>query len=63
MYGPTFALAGVALVGASLIISSPLISDVLGATDFAVVWSSPERIRKRVEKGWYPRKEKEKKGK
>jgi len=58
-YWPAFALAGVALVGASLVVSSPLISGVLGAAGFAVAWSAPELVkqRERVEKGWYPRKE------
>lgn len=58
-YWPAFALAGVALVGASFVVSSPLISGVLGTAGFVVAWSAPELIkqRERVEKGWYPRKE------
>ncbi len=35
-YWPAFDLAGVALVGASLVVTSPLISDILGAAGFAV---------------------------
>ncbi len=58
-YWPAFALAGVALVRASFVVSSPLISGVLGTAGFVVAWSAPELIkqRERVEKGWYPRKE------
>ena len=58
-YWPAFALAGVALVAASLLVSSPIISGVLGAAGFAVAWSVPELIkqRERVEKGRYPKKE------
>jgi hypothetical protein len=33
-YWPAFALAGVALVGASFVVSSPLISGVLGTAGF-----------------------------
>ena len=59
-YWPAFALAGVTLIAASLIVTSPIISGILGAAGFAVAWSAPELIkqRKRVEKGWYPKKEK-----
>ena len=55
---PAFALAGVALAGASLVVSSPLISGVLGAAGFAVAWSAPELIKQkeRVKKGGYPKK-------
>ncbi len=57
-YWPAFALAGVALVGASFVVSSPLISGVLGAAGFAVAWSAPELYKQRewVEKGWHPKK-------
>lgn len=59
-YWPAFALAGVALVASSIVVESPVISGVLGAAGFAVAWSAPELIkqRDRVEKGWYPKKEK-----
>jgi hypothetical protein len=58
-YWPAFALAGIALVAASLLASNPIISGVLGAAGFAVAWSAPELIKQkeRVKKGWYPKKE------
>ena len=59
-YWPALAIAGMVLLGASVLFVSPLISGVLGAADFAVAWSAPELIkqRERVEKGWFPGKEK-----
>jgi hypothetical protein len=58
-YWPAFTIPGVAFVGASLVVSSPLTSGLLGTAGFAAAWSAPELIKQReqVEKGWYPKKE------
>lgn len=55
---PLFALAGVAACIASLLVSSQIVSIVLGVLGFSCFWSIIELFhqRRRVEKGWFPRK-------
>ncbi len=52
-----FALAGVLLVVASVLVSDVLLSSVLGVTAFSCFWSILEvfQQQERVRKGWFPR--------
>ncbi|MBO4487040.1 MAG: DUF4491 family protein [Bacteroidaceae bacterium] len=58
-YWWAFLLVGVAAAAAALIVESPLLSSVLGVFAFCCWWSIKELFeqRKRVEKGWFPKKE------
>ncbi len=51
-----FALAGLLLVGSSLLVGEPLLSALLGMTGASGVWGSTELKAQalRVERGWYP---------
>ena len=53
-----FALAGVLFVGASLWVNSFIWSTLLGVVAFSSFWSILELFeqKKRVEKGWFPKK-------
>lgn len=55
-----FLLIGIASIVASLLIVNPVLSVVCGIHGFAYLWGIGEIIEqaKRVEKGWYPKKEK-----
>jgi len=57
---PVFAVLGVLFIGGSLFASDTVVSGMLGITGFLLAWSAPELIkqRERVEKGWYPKKDK-----
>ena len=59
---PMFAIAGVATLVASVLISSTIISVLLGAFGFSCFWSIHELFeqRQRVERGWFPKNPKRK---
>ena len=56
---PVFAVAGIAAVAGSLLVESTIISVLLGAFAFSAFWSILELFeqKKRVERGWFPKKE------
>ena len=58
---PAFAAAGVLCAVVSLLIRQDLLSILLGVFAFSLFWSIHELFEqeKRVEKGWYPRRQKE----
>ena len=58
-----FALMGVATIAASVMIENILISTLLAVWGAASLWSIGELFeqRKRVEKGWFPKREKDNK--
>ena len=55
-----FLLAGIGCVGASLCVEEVIASSLLGVTGACFLWSIGELFeqRKRVEKGWFPKKKK-----
>ena len=57
-----FLLLGIVFVGLSLLLSNVILSSVLGVTGASCFWSIGELFaqRKRVERGWFPRREKKK---
>ena len=57
-----FLLLGIVFVGLSLLLSDVILSSVLGVTGASCFWSIGELFaqRKRVERGWFPRREKKK---
>lgn len=59
---PMFAIAGVATLIASLLISNTIISVLLGAFGFSCFWSIHELFeqRQRVARGWFPKNPKRK---
>lgn len=54
-----FLIAGLGFIGASLIAASQMLSCVLGVVGCSCLWSILELFqqKKRVEKGWFPKKE------
>ncbi|MBQ0056850.1 MAG: DUF4491 family protein [Bacteroidales bacterium] len=54
---PVFALAGVALLAASLFIDDVLMAAIIGVTGCSALWSILEIFeqRERVRKGWFPK--------
>lgn len=54
---PLFAIAGIALLVASLFISNVLLASVIGVTGCSALWSILEIFeqRERVRKGWFPK--------
>lgn len=52
-----FALAGIILIVSSLLVTSSILSPVLGVTGCSCLWSILEIFeqKKRVEKGWFPK--------
>ena len=52
-----FLLAGVLLIGASLMVSDVVVAALLGVTAFSCFWSILEvfQQQERVRKGWFPR--------
>lgn len=59
-----FALVGVASVAASLLVDNMIVSVLLAVFGASSFWSIGELFaqRKRVEKGWFPKREKQKSG-
>lgn len=57
-----YLLLGLAFVGASLFISNPVFSIIVGVIGCGWLWSIHELFeqRKRVQRGWFPRKPKQK---
>lgn len=54
---PAFAIAGIALLAASLFISSTLLASIIGVIGCSAIWSILEIFeqRERVRKGWFPK--------
>lgn len=57
-YWWVFLLVGIVAAIAALLVESALLSSVLGVFAFCCLWSIKELFeqRKRVEKGWFPKK-------
>lgn len=57
-----YLLLGLAFVGASLFISNPVSSTIVGVIGCGWLWGIRELFeqRKRVQRGWFPRKPKQK---
>ena len=57
-YWWVFLLIGIVAAVAALLVESALLSSVLGVFAFCCLWSIKELFeqRKRVEKGWFPKK-------
>lgn len=57
-YWWVFLLVGIVAAVAALLVESALLSSVLGVFAFCCLWSIKELFeqRKRVEKGWFPKK-------
>ena len=57
---PLFLVAGLGGVVASLLCASTVVSTIFGVFAFSCFWSIDELFeqRKRVKKGWFPKKEK-----
>lgn len=58
-----FLLLGIAASAASLLVSSLVLSIILGVVAFSSIWSIGEvfQQKKRVEKGWFPKNPKKRK--
>lgn len=56
---PVFLVAGVAILIATLWVSHPVWSPILGVTGCSCLWSIGELFEqeKRVQKGWFPKRE------
>lgn len=56
---PIFAIAGVASLIGSVVVSTLILSVILGVLGCAFLWSIHELFqqKKRVEKGWFPKRE------
>ena len=56
---PIFLVAGVAILIATLWVSHPVWSPILGVTGCSCLWSIGELFEqeKRVQKGWFPKRE------
>lgn len=55
---PVFVVIGVALLVLSLFVTNTLAASIIGVTGCSALWSVVELFqqRKRVEKGWFPKK-------
>lgn len=55
-----YLLLGIAFVGASLFISNPMFSTIVGVIGCGWLWGIRELFeqRKRVQRGWFPKKDK-----
>lgn len=53
---PVFLIAGLLLIGLSLILANTILSAVIGITGFSSLWSIREIFEQeeRVRKGWFP---------
>lgn len=57
-----FLLFGLAFIIASLFVANTIISPILGVVGYSCLWSILELFeqKKRVERGWFPKREKQK---
>jgi hypothetical protein len=55
---PVFLITGTGLCITSVFVTNTIFSTILGITGFALLWSIVELFhqKKRVEKGWFPKK-------
>lgn len=56
---PVFLIVGIVFIFLSMSINTQILSAILGITGFSCLWSIHEIFEqeKRVQKGWYPKKE------